>query len=65
MLKLKLLVVGFLAVWFVTAACAQTGSIQGTVVDNWGGRAVASCVAYWEPTGEPEVPAEKIKDNIW
>ena len=37
----------------------------GTVVDNWGGRAVASCVAHWEPTGEPDVPAEKIKDNLW
>jgi uncharacterized OB-fold protein len=37
----------------------------GTVVDNWGGRAVASCIAYWEPTGEPDVSADKIRDNLW
>src|SRR5262245_50520101 len=37
----------------------------GTVVDNWGGRAVASCVAHWEPTGEPDVPADEIRNSLW
>jgi hypothetical protein len=36
----------------------------GGVVDNWGGRAVAACVAHWEPTGEPDVPAEKIEGDL-
>ena len=37
----------------------------GTVVDNWGGRAVASCVAHWEATGEPDVPAAEIRNSLW
>ena len=37
----------------------------GTVVDNWGGRAVSSCVAHWEPTGEPDVPAAEIRNSLW
>jgi len=36
-----------------------------SVVDNWGGRAVAACVAWWEPTGEPDVPADEIRDKLW
>jgi uncharacterized OB-fold protein len=49
----------------VRAVWKPPGEREGTVVDNWGGRAVASCVAWWEPTGEPDVPAEKIRDSFW
>lgn len=47
------------AVWYPPA------ERRSTIVDSWGGRAIATCIRHWVPSGEPDAEPASIAKSMF